>query len=1206
LILVGDFNMHLPSLSDRGTYRLTDTDANIESTLLDTTAHFNLHPLNTGLPTYFSAAATYSSTIDYTFISENLVASYNGDWSLIENQTEKDHQAITFSLGSHIEHKHSPQANRKKWPKHIPPEKWQRFTETVEAENKSFDASNTDIEDLRAKLVLSIHQAMNLCVGRTAARVCTEPSHKHKKHFWYKYPLVKAAWKRLKRAIRHHKSLSIGATKDRVQEKVRDLKKEFDILTLQAKRNEHKATNRYYKKHGHKRFYSALNKLLSPKSLPINRRSIIIDNEPIADTEAVANELNKHFVSVSKKLPNHYDETLRQKLNECCSADESRNHSYNKQITIHELNFAIDKMPSGKAPGKDEITTEIIQHTGPHTRKFILHLFNESLRQGKLPTEWKHQLTFPVLKNQSIKHPKPSDFRPIALLSVIYKLMERILEKRLRKHAETHNWIPENQFGFRSQHSPEDALHYIRNTIEKHIQQKNTATMVTLDLAKAFDTVSRTAVVGTLINYGLEGCLLKWLHDYLTDRKQCTIVGDSLSAWLVFLSGVPQGSILAPLLFIITTASLVRALTSAYVDDTQLSSAIDPPADRQTYLQTALNAAVHEAKKIGMHFSVKENETDPDKIKSAVIVFQRPRVDATAHNNIKLYIEGKQLPVVTVVKVLGVLWDNKLSFKQHHQRRLAKASKAAAMLAGALCIMPCTQDTYLDLYKMYVRSKMEYAITITTNTQIETEKYVQQYENIQRRVLCKALGAHKSTSSLAAAVDCNILPFGLRIRQLAAKFLASTAAKPPTHIMNKLLQSLELAEAKAPRTRTSLNTALSHCKYLSIRTDFILNDTETTTNKHTVLTPTDLTHRLHIQHCPYNPHDNTYNEEKRRTVLTGCTNWYNRIANEHKQDHVTYTHGSSLECGCTGAGFLTRYENEEQTNQVPISSASSTRTADIFALSAAVAHAISEVEEKKLDTVAIFTTSKHTLHLLTHPTLITKSTPTTVIQTLTQRLTLLTDKARTYIYWIPNKCITATETARNAAISAAKAIHTTAHTRIGRAPAPIQNPAGITHTLHEVYKYIHTRMTEKYITIWRTAHTGRDLYKVKPTPKYTRALTNNLNWRTKALLCRLRHNKASLNEYRHRTRQIDSPACPHCPQTETLEHLLHECQKYELPRRTLKIKLLGFGLIIPEAQEDATQMYLNTDSTLTRRQQTQTEVISFLRATGRFSDYFLL
>ena len=168
---------------------------------------------------------------------------------------------------------------------------------------------------------------------------------------------------------------------------------------------------------------------------------------------------------------------------------------------------------------------------------------------GVVPDNLKVASVIPVYKSGN--HSSVSNYRPISLLSVFNKLLEKLMSKRITVYLEKYNILNENQFGFRNNRSTTQAILMIADKIQRAIENKMISCGIFLDLSKAFDTVDHRILLTKLDNYGIRGIANDWFRSYLDNRKQFVTLGNISSEQLPVICGVPQGSVLGPLLFLI-------------------------------------------------------------------------------------------------------------------------------------------------------------------------------------------------------------------------------------------------------------------------------------------------------------------------------------------------------------------------------------------------------------------------------------------------------------------------------------------------------------------------------------------------------------------------------------------------------------------------------------------------------------------------------
>ncbi len=431
----------------------------------------------------------------------------------------------------------------------------------------------------------------------------------------------------------------------------------------------------------------------------------------------------------------------------------------------------------------------------------LLEVVNTSLLSGTFPNSLKTAVVKPLLKKSNLDNTMLSNYRPISNLPFIGKIIEKVVFNQLNNFLNSNGFLDNFQSGFRVHHSTETALIKIINDIRFNSDSGKISVLVLLDLSAAFDTVDHNILLERLENWvGLSGMALKWFRSYLEGRGYYVSIGEHKSKWTSMTCGVPQGSILAPLLFSLYMLPLSQIMRKnqiayhSYADDTQIYLALSPndysPIDSLCQCIDEINSWMC------------QNFLQLNKEKTEVIAFGNK--DEVLKVN--AYLDSRGQTTKNQVRNLGVILETDLSFSSH----VKAVTKSAYYHLKNIARIRCFVSSH-DLEKLvhaFITSRVDYCNGLLTGLPKKTIRQLQLIQNAAARILTRTRKSEHITPVLRSLhwlpvtfrIDFKVLLLVYKsLNGLGPKYMSDmlTEYKP-----NRPLRSLGSSQLEIPRVHT--------------------------------------------------------------------------------------------------------------------------------------------------------------------------------------------------------------------------------------------------------------------------------------------------------------------------------------------------------------------------------------------------------------------
>ena len=459
-------------------------------------------------------------------------------------------------------------------------------------------------------------------------------------------------------------------------EAYKQIRNRINTLNIQLKRD-------YFSEKNHtismdlKKTWKTINQVINKRSNTTVVPNLTVEGQTIKGNKEIASSLNEYFCSIGNKLSEKIPEIASPFLRGDYPFQDTPDGFSFSAITRDKLSSTLNQMKSSHGSGHDGIASFYLKTAMPVISESLCYLFNKPLLAGKFPEDWKIARIAPIFKNGA--KDERSNYRPISVLPFVTRLFEKLLFNQLYVYLNANKLLYEHQSGFRLLHSVTTALLASTNDWYLNMDKEKYTSLIFIDLRKVFDTVDHAILLKKLKKYGVNGLEHEWFTSYLDKRRQVCRINGTSSQLTEVTCGVPRGSCLGPLLFLIyindLPFSLQKSNVSMYADDTAISLS----SKNIDELQNDLNLDL-----LKLQDWLHANKLSLNVVKTQSLVLgSGPNILRIENQPVAQphFIIGEQkIKMFTNVRYLGVQLDGQLNWENHIDTIKTKANRALELI----------------------------------------------------------------------------------------------------------------------------------------------------------------------------------------------------------------------------------------------------------------------------------------------------------------------------------------------------------------------------------------------------------------------------------------------------------------------------------------------------------------------------------------------
>ena len=536
---------------------------------------------------------------------------------------------------------------------------------------------------------------------------------------------------------------------------IRQSRREFVLRELEENEN------------NSKKFWKVIRDVI-PSDKSSSKRDISLKvNGLELEKEDVAHFINDYFINVGNAgnaathgAPNSFNDTQRTAVE--VDSSDVWGFSELRGIEVHRV---VNNINISKSSGLQNISSFVIKEAFKILNPEVTKMFNMSIKTSKFPTPWKEALVIPIPKSGSLS--KVQNYRPISLLPLPGKILEKLVHSQISDYLESALLLNAEQHGFRKDHSTIHSIAQFTAYVNSNLDDRTPTYATFVNFRKAFDCVQHDTLLDKLKNLDLSDQVISWIQSYLSSRKQRVLANGIHSTFLTIKQGVPQGSVLGPLFYIIYANDLTKYVRKCkialYADDTVIYIADSDSRKAVSKLQSDIDA---------LSSWCQANDIKANTDKTKVMVFGSHKSLETLPP-FEVKIDSTPLQVVTSYKYLGITLDSQLNYNSHVNKIISSVASKLKQFQRMRSFLSIKAATLV--YKSMLLPILEYGDVFLSAASKANRKKL---HTLQNKGLRCALNKGLDTSSALLHTEAGLMKLARRREQHLINFMYDWSRNP--------------------------------------------------------------------------------------------------------------------------------------------------------------------------------------------------------------------------------------------------------------------------------------------------------------------------------------------------------------------------------------------------------------------------------------------